>query len=115
MKRRDLLFILNPPAGDTAERTPTDALERRVQALEQHVAAISASLGEAMQTMGDAFKAMAGGFTTYGVRVVDSEGRVVATLAPGDDGVGTLVLHDPETGSQVRFTPPGLPADSRRG
>jgi len=112
MKRSDLLFILNPP---TAETMSTDALERRVAALEQHVAAISASVGDAMTTMGDAFKAMAGGFTTYGVRVVDSEGRVVATLAPGGDGGGTLVLYDPETGSEVRFASRGLPVDPRRG
>jgi len=105
MKRSDLLFILNPPAGDTAETMSTDTLEQRLAALEQHVAAMSAGLGDAMRTMGDAFKAMAGGFTTYGVRVVDSEGVLIATLGPGGDGGGELVLHHPETGRQLAFRP----------
>jgi hypothetical protein len=92
--------------SDLAETT-ADTLERRVQALEQHLAAMSANVGEAMETIGAAFRAMAGpgGITTHGFRIVDSEGRCVATLAPGGDGGGTLVLYDPETGSTVTFAP----------
>ncbi|MFH1110183.1 MAG: hypothetical protein V1790_13470 [Planctomycetota bacterium] len=93
---------------DLAETATTDTLERRVQAVEEGFAVLCKNVREAMKTMGDAFKAMAGGFTTYGVRVVDSEGRCVATLAPGGDGGGHLVLYDPETGSEVAFAPPSL-------
>jgi hypothetical protein len=93
---------------DLAETATTETLERRVQAVEEGFAALCKNVREAMKTMGDAFKAMAGGFTTYGVRVIDSEGRVVATLGPGRDGGGKLVLYDPENGSEVAFAPPSL-------
>jgi len=93
-----------------AETTATDSLERRVQAVEQEFAVLSKNVGEAMETIGAVFRAMGGpgGLTLYGIRVVDSEGRCVATLAAGGDGAGELVLHDPETGSEVAFAPPAL-------
>ena len=98
MKRRDI-----------AETTAIEALESRFQAVEQHVAAVSASVSDAMRTMGDAFKAMTAESMTFrGLRVVDSEGRTIAAIGPGGGGGGTLVLYDPETGSEVAFAPPSL-------
>ncbi len=95
---------------DLAGTATTEAFEARVEALEHALAVTCANLSTAMDMMGTAFKAMSnpGGFTVYGLRVVDSEGRCVATLAPGGDGVGELVLRDPETGSKVAFAPPSL-------
>ncbi len=85
---------------DLAETTATEALEVRVEALEHVLAVI-------WDMMGVAFKGMSnpGGFTTYGVRVVDSEGRTIATVGRGADGAGELVLHDPATGASVAMRP----------
>lgn len=96
--------------SDLAETATTDALERRMEAVEQSLATLCKNVGDIMEAVGGAFRAMSGpgGFTTYGLRVVDFEGRTIATLAPGGDGAGELVLHDPETGSRVAFAPPSL-------
>jgi hypothetical protein len=92
---------------DLAETTAADTLESRVENLERVMAATCANLGTAMDMMGAAFKAMSnpGGFTIYGLKVVDSEGRTVATLAPGGDRAGELVLYDPASGASVALRP----------
>lgn len=101
--------ISEASVGDDRIDTLTDLVDRladSVATLDDRLDSLTRSTAQVLAPLATAVTSMGQCVNTRRLQIIDADGRLVATIGPGSDGSGEIVVYNPTTGCSVAMRTP---------